>query len=432
MEISRVIELLRGTEFFRGVTDDVLEDLANRCEARALAPHEQLFAEGEPGDALFIVSDGRLELFASEAHLDTAGPGACVGELALFGGWPRSASARAGAEETTVLRADRAALGEVMGRHGDALSWGIFRELAAKLRSSIRVRVEQHGMQQRLRDAFAKSVSGDVMERLLAQVDPADLLEGREGDASVLFLDIRDSTTITERLSPPDVIRFVNTFIGPLVDLVIDGGGVIERFTGDGFKACFGVPLRDPTHAVQATECALRIRERVLELNELHRGDFPIGCRVGTGISSGRVVTGCIGNARRLAFTVGGDTANTAARVEGLTKSYRTDLLITGRTIELLPDSRAFRRVDVVRVKGKTTSTELFDAAPRDAAHVAGYAAALEEYRRGDFASAAHSFGVIARTHPDDGPATVLAERCGELAAAPPPAWDGAFEHRSK
>jgi adenylate cyclase len=229
------------------------------------------------------------------------------------------------------------------------------------------------------------------------------------------------------------VIRFVNTYLGPLVDVVLDGGGMIERFTGDGLKACFGVPLDDPGHAATAVRCALAMRARMKELGEQHRTDFPIACRIGIGLASGRAVAGCLGNERRLDFTLAGDVTNTGARVESLTKRYATDFLVTEATVVAAGDRFSFRLVDKARLKGKTTPTSLYDiVASERAALTVKYAEAFADYEAGRFARAAASFRALCVEFSDDGPSKTLADRCATFAANPPPAWAGIYDFPDK
>ena len=121
-----------------------------------------------------------------------------------------------------------------------------------------------------------------------------------------------------------------------------------------------------------------------------------------------------------------GDVVNLASRIEGLTKLYRTRFLMCGITASRVEGSIATRKVDAVRVKGKTVATELFDAVDDEALR-AGYAAAFALYQRGDFAAAAKQWKSLGERYPSDGPTSVMAERAAAFATSPPPHWDGIY-----
>jgi adenylate cyclase len=356
--------------------------------------------------------------------------------MALITEQTRSASIRA-LEAARVLSLDRAIFREILNAHPE-LAWGIFRELSEKIRSSIDVRVQQHHTNKILTDAFERSVSRSVMDEILKRRDPANLLEGSTQQATVLFADVRAFTSLSETMEPKAIIDILNEYLSAMVDVILDLGGTLDKFMGDGILAHFGVPLPGENDAASALRCASQMHARLRELN-IHGVQLcahPL--HIGVGLATGMVVAGCVGSARRMEYTVIGDIVNLASRMEGLTKIYGVDVLSCAETARQTSDIIPQRRIDVVRVKGKAHATELWSPAgvstPDAAWHAVekAYSAAFDFYAGGDFIRAGEAFESLLRDHPEDGPSIALRARCGAFAQSPPKDWDGVFIITSK
>lgn len=204
---------------------------------------------------------------------------------------------------------------------------------------------------ERLREAFGVFIDPDVAERVLRE---GTVLEGEEVEVSVLFLDIRGFTAFAERASARQVVAHLNEFYDLVVPALLRHGGHTDKFVGDGLLGVFGAPDRLPDHADRAVAAAIDIVESV-------RSHYGGSVRVGVGVSSGPVVAGTIGGGGRLEFTVIGDTVNTAARVEGVTRETGEALLITEATRCLLTrDCGGFEERDEVLLKGKSARVRLW------------------------------------------------------------------------
>ena len=162
------------------------------------------------------------------------------------------------------------------------------------------------------------------------------LTEPRSVEATILVSDLRGFTGISEKLAPEAVLSLLNEVQGALADIVREQGGTVDKFLGDGMLAVFGAPEPLERHAAHAVRASVAMRRRVAAINveRERRGDQPL--RLGIGIHSGPVVTGCLGSGGRLEFTVIGDTVNTASRLEGLTKDKGVDVLISQETVARL------------------------------------------------------------------------------------------------
>lgn len=204
---------------------------------------------------------------------------------------------------------------------------------------------------ERLRDAFGAFVDPALAERVATEGTD---FAGEEVELSLLFLDVRDFTSFSERVGPHDVVANLNQLYDRVVPIVLEHGGHANKFIGDGLLAVFGAPARLGDHA----DCAVKA---ALEIGALNESEYFSGLRVGVGVNSGEVVVGTIGGGGRLDFTVIGDPVNTAARVEAATRETGDDVLITAATMDLLShDHGAWVERDPASLKGKSEPVRLF------------------------------------------------------------------------
>jgi adenylate cyclase len=291
----------------------------------------------------------------------------------------------------------------------------------------------------KIRKQFGMFLSPGVIS--LIEKDPEKYFRpgGETKDLSILFSDIRDFTTISEGLSPDELVRMLNEYFNAMTDVLYRNLGTLDKFIGDAIMAFWGSPYPQDDHAYHACMCALQMRDRLVELNAdwEKRGFKQIA--IGLGVNSGDVNVGNIGSEKRLSWTVMGDNVNLASRLEGMTKQYRTAILIAEGTYAATKGQFVAREVDNIRVKGKNKPVTIYEllATSDEAAKyddlLTIYNCALENYRAGNWIEAAGSFGEIMRTRPLDGPTQVLLQRCIEfIDEPPPPGWDGVYVARSK
>ncbi len=432
MDSARRVELLRSTLFFRNAEEQLLDNLARACDEVFLDAGEVLFECGDPGDALYVVDDGVLEIFIGETLLDESRRGECLGEMALVTDETRSASIRA-REPSRLLRLSRAVFVETLERN-PGIAWGIIQELAAKVKSSIRVRVDQHQFALRLEEAFARSVSHSVLEQILGTRNAGELLQGKTQVVTSLFANVRAFKSLSERVEPEELIQTLNEYLTGMVEVILDNGGTLDRFMGDGILAHFGVPLTGEKDALRAVRCATQMRERVKELNEFGTWLPQHPLKVGVGLATGTVVAGYIGSGSRMDYTAIGDVVNVASGVEGLTKIYRCGILMCDMTARAIGSDLLLREVDRVLIRGRGRPTHAFDflgrpedATPEAIRLMSDYRSAFALYAAGRFQEAAVQFSRLAEMFPDDGPSHALADRCRRYEVSPPPDWDCVF-----
>lgn len=217
------------------------------------------------------------------------------------------------------------------------------------------------------RRMFAQYVSPAVLAEVVDKYDNqinADV--GRREQVSILFSDIRNFTNIAESHEPEVVVELLNTHLAVMVDIVINKRGTLDKFIGDAIMAFWGAPLRMEDHAIRAVEAGMLMMRALPGVNEkMREKGFP-EINIGIGINTGEVVLGNIGSELKLDYTVIGDQVNAASRLESLTKKYQVNgLLISGTTYEQLNEGDSKDKilcaiVDVVRVKGKDDSMEIY------------------------------------------------------------------------
>ena len=186
---------------------------------------------------------------------------------------------------------------------------------------------------QRVRDTFARFVPEAVVAQVLERGDGDLRFGGVRRECTVLFSDLRGFTTFAEQPPPDTVIEVLNHYLEEMSDAIMDHGGTLVAYMGDGIMAVFGAPLEQPDHADRAIAAAREmLDQRLTRFNEWMRREGHKGFAMGIGLNSGTVMSGQVGSQRRIEYTAIGDTTNTAARLEGMTKGSGHQLFIADST----------------------------------------------------------------------------------------------------
>ena len=291
----------------------------------------------------------------------------------------------------------------------------------------------------KVRKTFERYVSPGVIA--LIEKDPKKYFKtgGESKELTVMFSDIRSFTTISEGLTPDGLVRLLNEYLGEMTDILFHRWGTLDKYIGDAIMGFWGSPFPQDDHAIRACACALDMRARLQELNmkwELE-GQKPLA--IGIGINSGEVNVGNMGSSKRFAWTVMGDNVNLASRLEGITKDYHVQCVVSESTYRATKDNYTFREIDRIRVKGKTlpvTIYELLDWGRNESLYterIVRFSEALTAYRRQQWDEAIELFQKIRAKFPDDGPAETFIKRSHEFMEAPPePDWDGVYAMKTK
>jgi adenylate cyclase len=216
---------------------------------------------------------------------------------------------------------------------------------------------------QRVRDLFSRFVPEPVVDDVLRNVDEDLRLGGQRELVTVLFSDIRGFTTFSENREPEDVIEVLNQYLTTMTDVILDHGGTLVAFMGDGIMAVFGAPIEMDDHADRAYAAAREMAGPALdEFNDwMHSTGRDESFRIGVGLNSGVVMAGNVGSEKRLEYTVIGDTTNTASRIESLTKGTPHMVMLAESTrAMMLGEQPGLHRIDSVAVKGRREEVVIY------------------------------------------------------------------------
>ena len=299
--------------------------------------------------------------------------------------------------------------------------------------------MEDISNEKRLKSTMYRYMTQEVAEQLLASGDTG--LGGKRKEVSVLFSDIRSYTTLTEGMEAEEVVAMLNEYFESMVDAVFTYKGTLDKYIGDAIMAVFGSPLPLDDHAWCAVQTAVEMRHRLADFNAKRNsiGKMPIS--IGIGIHSDQVVSGNIGSSKRMELTSIGDGVNLGSRLEGTSKMYGTDIVISEKTYQPCADRVYVRELDFITVKGKTEPVTIYELVGLRSENIPSaklniiehYQKGREYYRNRRFAQALAEFGQVQEIDPKNKAAILHIERCNHFLNEPPPEnWDGVWKLTEK
>ena len=299
--------------------------------------------------------------------------------------------------------------------------------------------IESRGKRQ-MSDLFANYVPPELVEKM-ADNPQAFSMAPEERELTVLFSDVRDFTTISERLSPQELAELINQYLTAMSEIIRDGHhGTLDKYIGDAVMAFWGAPVPDPKHAEDAVLAAIAMQVAAHALNTQFVARGWPKFKIGIGLNTGPMTVGDMGSKVRRAYTVMGDSVNLGARLEGLTKVYGVEILVGENTQAKLPDW-TWREVDRVRVKGKDVPVAMFEpvgrtseVAPETLDELAAWRLALDAYRGKDWTQAKDALTQLRSRYPEHSYLYGLyLNRVNDFEMHPPPPdWDGATNFETK
>jgi class 3 adenylate cyclase/CHASE2 domain-containing sensor protein len=279
-----------------------------------------------------------------------------------------------------------------------------------------------------LRSSFALYLAPQVIDKMLASKKPP-VLGGETRDVTVFFSDLAGFASISEKMTPAELVAFMNEYLSAMTDIIESKGGYVDKYIGDSIVAVFGAPADDSDHASNAAHAALGCRACLDELNQTSAAfqGYKVAHRMG--LNSGAALVGNIGSRRRFNYSVMSDAVNVASRLEGANKFYGTTIAASEMTVALTGSTFAWRELDAIRVKGRSTPVKIYELlaeagqeTPQQAASAAAYAKGLAHWRNHEFDAAAKCF---ARAADIDKPSELFLSRAKAFASDPPgPDWE--------
>lgn len=223
-----------------------------------------------------------------------------------------------------------------------------------------------HGERERdrLRGMFSRYVEPRVVEALIGSGE-FPKLGGEQRLMTVLFTDIRNFTTISEQLTPEEVVDMLNNYFARACAVLAEEGACIDKFIGDAIMAEFGVPLQTPDHARRALSAAIRLKQVAADFRQWMQQRFPDHAlpefAIGIGVHTGYAVVGNIGTAQRMEYTVIGDSVNLASRLEGMTKTVGCVILASRDTLAAAGPGFALGTASTINVKGREQAVDVWE-----------------------------------------------------------------------
>ncbi len=288
-----------------------------------------------------------------------------------------------------------------------------------------------------IRQTFQYYLSPDVIEQLVE--DPQKVSLGGESKMiTVLFSDIRGFTSISEKMTPQELVSFLNEYLTAMTDIVMASRGVVDKYIGDAVMAFWGAPLANVSQAKDSCATAVEMIRALRKLNDGWEKRGLPEIRIGIGINRGEMAVGNMGSNKRFNYTLMGDDVNLASRLEGLTKYYGVQCIISEMVRREIEANQEFfiRELDSVMVKGKKEPARIFelitqlpDNAGKEA--LVSYNRGKEYYNNGEWDNAIEKFQDAIKLS-GDGPSKLFLSRCEEFKGNPPVNWNGVYEFKTK
>jgi len=291
-----------------------------------------------------------------------------------------------------------------------------------------------------LRGAFAHYVPEKVVQEIVNNPESLQL-GGEERTVTVIFSDVAGFTTISEKLTPHELVLLLNEYLTAMTNIVLENNGIIDKYEGDAIMAEFGMPVPYEDHPQAACRTSLQMQKKLSEMRKKWKAEGRPELEARVGINTGDVIVGNMGSESVFDYTVMGDSVNLGARLEGANKMYNTKIMISEFTYEYIKNDFYTRPLDLIRVKGKNKPVAVFELiAERSEQLDSKYLEMLDAYHKGiqayrtrKWSDAIDFFEFCLNIYPEDYPSKLYRKRCIEFKYnEPEPNWDGVFTMTTK
>jgi len=290
-----------------------------------------------------------------------------------------------------------------------------------------------------VKNAFSTYLAPSVVKQIIDS--PEKLVSGGEQRViTAFFSDVQGFTSISESLTPHELVELLNEFLTEMTDIILNNKGTVDKFEGDAIIAFFGAPNYLDNQAEVACKSCIEMQKRLAELRTKWKESNKPELKMRIGLCTGPAVVGNMGSKNRMDYTMMGDTVNIAARLEGVNKIYGIYTLISETTYSESGNKIMAREIDSINVVGKKKPVTIYqllgyaeDVDERINRSIENYTNGLYAYRNQDWEKAGSFFKAALELTPDDGPSKTMLLRCDEYKTTPPPEdWDGSFTMKTK
>jgi class 3 adenylate cyclase len=300
--------------------------------------------------------------------------------------------------------------------------------------------LDERDREQKARFTFGRFVSSRMVEEILK--NPDSLRPGGEKtELTVMFTDLAGFTTMSEIMTPENLVAMMNEYLGSMTAVLFEHGGTLDKYIGDAVMGFWNFPQSQPDHAERACRCVLEMNRRLKDLRVKWRGQGYPEVFMRAGMNTAQCIVGFIGSDIQMNFTCLGDGVNLAARLEGANKAFDTLIMIAESTRSRLGGTNLRTRfLDFLAVKGKAIPIKVYELIGEQGEDDALWEKLLPVYDRGiaaylgrDWKEAIGRFEQVLGFNPNDGPAKVYIARCRAFQEEPPPeSWDGSYTMKHK
>jgi adenylate cyclase len=301
---------------------------------------------------------------------------------------------------------------------------------------------EANKEKKQIKGTFSRYVAPAIVNQMLSEPDKL-VLGGEKKNITCIFSDVRDFTSISEKLTPTELSQCLNIYMSKMTNILFETYGTLDKYIGDAIVGYWGAPLELKNHAYHAVRGSVQMIEALPAINEQFKNQGFPQFNVGIGLNSGECSVGNMGSDSIFSYTALGDNMNLGSRLESLCKYYGVQINVSEFTLAAIPEDKKsefrYRSLDIVRVKGKEIPVRIYEILHRfhpmydDSETLKNYEYAYSQYLMKNFQEAQKKFEAILEKYPKDKPSSLLLEQSIYFLSNPPDNdWSGVTIHKEK